>query len=143
MSFVSSPQVKYAADGKPRERAGCGVWVVRSAIVVLVLIAIGLAGYLWFNANLARQIARSGALQGIVLDARNQPLPDEVVYVTAAPEVSAITQNDGSFQLRDLPTGKQTVIIFYAKLGQEIEVTLDANSVTQVGALVHRGILEK
>ncbi|MBI5652819.1 MAG: carboxypeptidase regulatory-like domain-containing protein [Chloroflexi bacterium] len=143
MSFVSSPKLEYAADGKPRERAGCGVWVVRSAMVLLALISIGLAGYIWFNANLARQIARSGALQGIVLDARNQPLPEAVVYIASAPEVSVTTESDGSFQLRDIPSGKQTVIIFYAKLGQEIEITLDANSVTQVGTLVHRGVLER
>lgn len=135
MSLVNSPQLKYAADGKPRERAGCGKHVTRALIALVALVVIGLSAYLVFDSTVAYQTRHSGAVRGVVLDARNQPLPDAIVFIVSEPALRVVTRADGGFDLPNAPIGKQVLIVYYAKVGREVEIMLEPNGVLDAGAL--------
>ncbi len=135
MPLVNSPQVSYTPDGKPRERADAGKILMRVLIALLVLIVVGLAGYLIFDATVARQVAYSGSVRGLVLDGQNQPLPGAIVFVVGEPDMRTVTRGDGRFDLANVPIGKQTLIVFYAKVGREVQVTLEQNGTADTGTL--------
>lgn len=135
MSLVNSPQLEYSADGKPRERAGCGKLFTRVLIALVALVVLGLSAYLMFNATVAYQARHSGTVRGSVQDARQQPLPDAIVFIVAEPALRVVTRADGSFDLVNVPLGKQSLIVYYAKVGREIEITLDQNGLVETGVL--------
>lgn len=135
MPLVNSPQISYTPDGKPRERASTSQVLLRGFIALFALIVIALAGYLVFNATMAYQVAHSGRVSGVVLDARNQPLPGAIVFVIGEADTRTVTRDDGRFDLANVPVGKQTLMIFYAKVGREVTVTLEQNGVADAGTL--------
>lgn len=138
MSFVNSPQVKYAVDGKPRERLGCGSQVTRGLTIFLILIVVGLVGYSWLGTNLSsRLVRRDGAIRGMVVNAQRQPLAQARVFLVAAPERETYTLADGSFVFDAIPSGAHVLIVVLNEIGQEFPVTILSGTVTDVGALAY------
>ena len=78
--------------------------------------------------------ARTGVLEGRVLDARGRPVSDVEVRVwrddieVSGPDLPAITDVDGRFQIRDIPVGDVTVKAFL----DEFEILSMATTVVAV-----------
>lgn len=138
MSFVNSPQIKYSADGKPRERLGCGSQVMRGLTILFAILALGLLVYSSLGTNLASWVVRrDGAVHGVVVNANKQPLANAQVFLVAAPDQLVNTASDGTFALDALPSGAQVLIVVMNEIGQEYPVKILSGSVTDVGALAY------
>lgn len=136
MSFVNSPQIKYSADGKPRERLGCGSQIARGLTLALFLIALVILAYPFVTTNLFNRVIRTdGAVRGVVVNAQNQPLFDASLFLVAAPSTIVNTNADGSFALDNVPGGSQVVIVVVNEIGQEFPVIIESGKITELGAL--------
>jgi hypothetical protein len=133
---VNSPQIKYTADGKPRERLGCGSQITRGLTLALFLIALAIVAYPFVTTNLFSQVVRTdGAVRGIVVNAQNQPISDASLFLVAAPSTMVNTNTDGSFALDNVPSGDQVVIVVVDEIGQEFPVNIASGKITELGAL--------
>ncbi len=138
MSFVNSPQVKYSADGKPRERLGCGSQITRGLTLALFLIALAFIAYPFVTTNLFNRVIRTdGAVRGIVVNAQNKPISDASLFLVAAPDSIVTTQADGSFVLDNVPGGTQVVIVVVNEIGQEFPVNIESGRITEIGSLAY------
>lgn len=136
MSFVNSPQVKYSADGKPRERLGCGSQITRGLTLALFLLALGFIAYPFVTTNLfSRMVRTDGTVRGVVVNAQNKPISDASVFLVAAPDAIVKTETDGSFALDNVPGGTQVVIVVVNEIGQEFPVSIESGRTTEIGSL--------
>lgn len=63
----------------------------------------------------------SGArtLKGVVKDSNGEVLPGATVYLKGNVKVGSMTNSDGEYTLRDIPTGKQTIV--FSCIGMEMQ----------------------
>lgn len=67
--------------------------------------------------NLSAQ--RNSTLIGVVKDEQGQGLPGVAVYVKSAPSIGVQTDYYGNFELKNIPEGKQKIIVFMLGMGEE------------------------
>ncbi len=90
--------------------------------------------------DLAEPKMKTGSVKGRVIDqANSQPIPDVAITVKRsagpAPDISALTNHDGRFQLDDLPAG-ECVLKALAPDGATSEITLQVIADTFIKALI-------
>jgi hypothetical protein len=138
MSFVNSPKIKYAADGKPREQLGCGSQIARALTILLVLIALALVLYPFVTTNLYSRIVQTdGTVRGTVVNSQKNPIANAEVFLVTAPNQIVKTDANGAFALDQVPSGKQVIIVVLNEIGQEYPVQIQSGTATQVGALAY------
>ena len=62
---------------------------------------------------------RNSTLVGGVKDEQGIGLQGVVVYVKSAPSVGTQTDHYGNFELKNIPSGKQTIIVSMLGMGEE------------------------
>lgn len=62
---------------------------------------------------------RNSTLVGVVKDEQGIGLQGVVVYVKSAPSVGTQTDHYGNFELKNIPSGKQTIIVSMLGMGEE------------------------
>lgn len=138
MSFVDSPRVEYDAEGTPPERGRYRRPFVRVLIIVLLVAAFGVNAVMWIQGNVVHRFTgTSGEIRGQVLIESGEPLADAEVYLATAPKVIAQTDAQGLFDLRNVPTGEQTLIVGYGDRAEEWPIQVSGERVTMVGELVY------
>jgi len=143
MSYVNSPKVQYTPDGRPPERKNWRRLLLRGSIVIIFVAGLALNLYAFQAGNLFNRLSGTdGVVQGVVVNAQGQPLVGAVVTLASAPESQASSLPDGSFNLSNVPTGSQYLIVASGGVGQGYVVTVQGDSVTQVGPLVYEAMPE-
>lgn len=138
MSFVNSPKVEYSADGKPPDRKNWKRIIIRSSILALLIVSIGLNLYAFVFSNAANQIAGTdGHVQGVVQDAQGRPLANAEITLASYPAVIVQTDNNGNFDLQNIPTGAQYLIVIHKGIGQGYVIEIAANTLTSLEPLVY------
>ncbi|HKZ68668.1 MAG TPA: carboxypeptidase-like regulatory domain-containing protein [Anaerolineales bacterium] len=136
MGLASSPKPEYSPDGKPRERVPWRRRIVRWTIIALLLFGVGLNLYGWIAGNIGnRLVGTDGLVRGSVVDAQNRPIPDALVFLVSAPDLTATTNAEGVFNLSNTPTGEQILVVVVNEIGQEFPVAIQSGVNTDVGAL--------
>ncbi|MBN1317496.1 MAG: carboxypeptidase regulatory-like domain-containing protein [Anaerolineales bacterium] len=134
MTLADSPKIEYTPDGKPPEKGTTKKIIVRVALIVLLVAALLINFTVWNQYNVPAQIANAdGAIQGRVLLAAGDPLPDAEVFVANAPSVIARTDSQGNFLLQGVPAGQQMLIVGFNARGEEFPVTVLNGETTNVG----------
>lgn len=136
MKFVNSPKVEYAADGKPVETTRKSRLLWHGLILTVLLGGIGINLYVWLVEDAAVQLrGNTGQIEGVVLNANEQPISRALVFVAGAPEVMAYTDENGRFRLQNTPTGRRQLIVVNREIGQEYPIEIAENRLTVAGAL--------
>ena len=137
MSFVDSPRIEYDVEGAPPERGRGRRLFLRVLIVALLLVAIIVNVFAWTEGNVINRLAgTNGEIQGQVLTASGEPLAGAQVFLDLAPGTIVLTDAQGFFDLRNVPTGQQTLIVGYNERGEEFLVQVSKESATQVGKVI-------
>lgn len=119
MSLSNSPKINYDSSGKPPERRNWQRPLLRITFFILLLAGIGLNIYAFLANNTANRLAGTdGQLSGLVQDEGGQPIPDAIVFIAASPNVTTTTGTDGRFQLTNIATGEQYLVVVYNEIGQ-------------------------
>ncbi len=141
MSYVNSPKIEYTPDGRPPERRNWRRLSIRIGIFLIFVLALALNLYSFRAGNVLNWLAGTdGAVQGIVVDAQGQPIASAEITLASSPDARTSTQEDGSFNLTNIPTGDQYLIVAHQGIGQGYVVTIQANGLTQLGALSYEAM---
>jgi hypothetical protein len=138
MSFVNSPKVEYSADGKPPDRKNWKRILIRSGLLALFIASIGLNLYAFVFSNAANRIAGTdGHIQGIVQDAQGRPIANAEITLASYPSVIIQTDSNGQFDMTNIPTGAQYLIVIHEGIGQGFVIEVAANTLTPLEPLVY------
>ena len=61
----------------------------------------------------------SGTLIGVVKDEQGIGLQGVVIYVKKSPSIGAQTDHYGNFELKNIPSGRQTIVVSMLGMGEE------------------------
>ena len=138
MSFTNSPKVAYSTDGKPPDRKNWRRILVRGGLVLFFLIVLGINLYAFFAGNVANRVANTdGQIQGLVQDEQGQPIADAEITLASYPSAIAQTDTNGRFDLLNVPTGAQYLLIVHQEIGQGFVVDVNSDGVTSLDTLVY------
>ena len=136
MFNAKSPKMVYSPDGKPPERRDWQTVVVRAALVISFVVAIGINAYAFWASNVVNVLRSStGTVQGLVLDEYGQPIANAEIRFASAPDMVGTTNEAGQFELTNVPTGAQYLIVVHRGIGEGFVVSIKANGVTQIETL--------
>jgi hypothetical protein len=105
------------------------VLILLLASIVLVLGLVNLA-----KSDLTASLRGTGTLQGVVLNDHGQPFAGNIFIETTSLKTS--TNPDGSFLLKNIPAGKQLVVVADTAVGSEFSVTIIAGETTNMGTVL-------
>ena len=97
---------------------------------VLVLV-LGLLN-LW-KSDLTAPLRGTGTIQGIAVDINGKPFQGDI-FVEGT-RLAAKTNADGSFILKDIPAGKQLIVVANGTSGREFPADIQAGQVTNLGTI--------
>lgn len=138
MSFTNSPKVVYSTDGKPPDRKNWRRILVRGGLILLFFIVLGMNIYTFFAGNVANQIANTdGQVQGVVQDKQGQPIANAEITLASHPKAIAQTDANGRFDLLNIPTGPQYLLVIHQEIGQGFVVDIDNDGVTSLEPLIY------
>jgi len=100
----------------PRPHSPLTRWAVSAAL----LLAVGAAATVALTQMMpGPPVPVTGTVRGVVVNAQGRPLADAWIFLASAPQLECRTQTDGSFELAEVPQGRQYVIVAVNKRGQE------------------------
>ena len=138
MSLVNSPKVEYSADGKPPDRKNWRRILIRGGLFALLIFGLGLNLYAIVAGNAINRIAGTdGRIQGVVQNQEGQPLADVEVTLASFPSVVAVTNAEGQFDLSNVPSGPQYLIVAREGIGQGFVIEVNANDPTLLDPLTY------
>ncbi|NKQ35930.1 MAG: carboxypeptidase regulatory-like domain-containing protein [Chloroflexi bacterium] len=138
MSLVNSPKVEYSADGKPPDRKNWRRILIRGGLFALLIFGLGLNLYAIIAGNaINRIVGTDGRIQGVVLDEEGQPLAGAEITLASYPAAVAQTDANGRFDLSDIPSGVQYLIVVYDDIGQGFVVEVNEGGAALPDPLVY------
>lgn len=138
MSFVKSPKVEYTPDGKPPERRDWRRILLRAGILALFLLALFLNLYAFRAGNVVNVVAgTNGIAHGMVVDEQGNPIAEALITLAMAANARAFSDENGRFELTNIPTGPQYLMVIHQGIGEGFVVEIQPNSVTEVGTLTY------
>lgn len=138
MSFTNSPKVEYSTDGKPPDRKNWPRILIRGGLALLFFIILGMYVYTFFAGNVANRIANTdGQVEGVVQDEQGQPIADAEITLASYPEAIAQTDANGRFNLLNIPTGEQYLLVIHQEIGQGFVVNINSDGVTPLDPLIY------
>jgi hypothetical protein len=104
---------------------------ILAAIVGILLLLLG--GVNLWKSDLTSELRGTGIVRGVVVDGQGQPFVGNI-YVTGT-RLAARTNPDGSFELKNIPTGRQLIVVADSQSGREIPVIIVAGQTTEMGTV--------
>ena len=129
-----SPSLNYFKDGyrePPDAKKGKKrLWII---IGVLAAVVITLGIVLFLQSDMAVVLSGKGTVTGYAVDEEGNPIRVEVlVFDTNIIETS---DEEGYFIVRDVPAGKQFIIVAAGDIASEVEVRVIAGTENTVGTV--------
>jgi hypothetical protein len=115
---------KVLTAGQKRVR----ILAVILGLMVLILVVVNL-----WKSDLTAQLRGAGAVHGVVVTVQGQPFLGNI-YVTGT-NLAVKTNADGSFELKNIPIGRQLIVVADSQSGREIPVNIVAGQTTEMGTV--------
>jgi hypothetical protein len=119
---------------KPPKQVSPRLKQVRVLILILAGIVLVLGLVNLAKSDLTASLRGTGTLQGVVLNDHGQPFTGNIFIETTSLKTS--TNPDGSFLLKNIPAGKQLVVVADAAAGSEFSVTIISGETTNMGTVL-------
>jgi hypothetical protein len=135
MSLQKSPGLEDFQDIIP-EKTGelTNAQKVARILIGFFAIAIVILSIVFFwKSDLAAPLRGTGSVRGLAQDESGKPL-DGSIYVTGT-TLAAKTNPDGSFELKNIPAGKQLIVVANAGSGREYPVEITAGQASDLGTI--------
>ncbi|MCP5099284.1 MAG: hypothetical protein GY943_27340 [Chloroflexi bacterium] len=135
MKLESSPSLEDFADSVPEpppDRTGRNK-VIRIIIAILSLIILGLLVTTIIQSDTVQQLLRKGSFSGFAVDANENPVQVELfVFGT---DIELFSDENGYFQVNNVPIGEQSVIIAVDLVAIEVNLLIEANKNSDLGTV--------
>ena len=106
---------------------------LRLLLALLGVFVLLLGGLNLAKSDLTAVLRGTGAVRGLALDARGQPLTGNV-FVTGT-ELAASINPDGSFELKNVPAGQRSIVIADLVSGREFPALIQAGQTFDLGTV--------
>lgn len=135
MSFQNSPGLEDFQEIIPEKarELSTAQKAVRGLIGVFVVLVIVLGGLNLWKSDMAAPLRGTGSVRGVALNSENRPLSGNIYVVGTV--LQAQTNPDGSFELKNVPAGRRTVVVADAVSGREYPVEIAAGKVSDIGTV--------
>jgi hypothetical protein len=110
-----------------KKRARIAMFALAGLIVLLLVVRVSQS--LISTANIGNDT--SGTVVGMVLDDSGRPVAAELIIERT--ELSVFADADGRFELREVPTGPQFLVVGYQGFGAEYPIQVLVGQTTDVG----------
>jgi hypothetical protein len=136
MGFENSPSLnnvqKYNAN-PPRKITPTAQKRIRIIILFLSLFVFSLASINVLKSDATSALRGKGSMAGRVVDSYGKPFVGKI-FVEGT-QLEAITNPDGSFEMKDVPAGRRLVVISDGTIGNEFAVDIVAGQTIDLGKL--------
>jgi hypothetical protein len=105
----------------------------RLLIGILGIIIIILIGLNWFTGSETLPFSRNGVLTGYVVNESQQPIRAEIIVFDAG--IIEQADENGFFEIRNVPTGEQSIIVGYNQRGVELIAYINSGERTHLGTI--------
>jgi len=102
------------------------------AIIAVLAVILGIVNFL--QSDQAEILARKGSISGFAVDESDNPIPVEVLIFGT--DIKVMSADNGYFEVDNIPAGDQSVIVAYDIIAAEVNVTVTAGQVTDIGTVV-------
>lgn len=129
-----SPSLNYFKDGyrePPDPKKGKKrLWII---IGVLAAVVITLGIVLFLQSDMAVVLSGKGTVTGYAVDEEGNPIRVEVLVFDT--NIIEMSDEEGYFIVRDVPAGKQSIIVAAGDIASEVEVRVVAGTENTVGTV--------
>jgi hypothetical protein len=136
MKLESSPSIEQFADGMPEpppDHTGRKK-IVRIMLAILGIIIIGLLVKTVIQSDAVQQYSRKGSISGYATDENGNPIQVELfVFGT---DIEQLSDENGFFQIDDVPAGDQSIIIAYGLIAVEEKLTVTSGTDSFLGTII-------
>jgi hypothetical protein len=136
MAYEQSPSLRTYEQGLPstpppdRSARRKWLWVI---ISVLAVATVTLAVITFARSTAAAILVGTGTVTGKVVDESNRPIVAEIFVLHT--NIEAKSNSDGTFEIRGVPAGQQSVVVAYQGAGREIVVDVVAGAQVNMGTV--------
>jgi hypothetical protein len=102
-----------------------------AAFFVVMILLLGVVN-LW-KSDLTASFRGTGAVKGVAVTVQGQPFVGNI-YVTGT-RLAAVTNADGSFELKNIPVGRQYIVVADSQSGREFPVNIVVGQTTEMGTV--------
>ncbi|MBT3322174.1 MAG: hypothetical protein HN392_07800 [Anaerolineae bacterium] len=135
MTLQDSPSLEDFSDGvlspppeKPNKKRR--ITNIMAGLLVLIIILLGIN---FAQSNAFSEIAGQGKISGYAVDESNQPiLVDIIVFGT---NIRAVSDENGYFEVENIPSGRQSIIIAFGLIATEEVVIVEVGQNTELGTI--------
>ncbi len=106
--------------------------MVLAVIIGILVLALG-AVNLW-KSEFTSGLRGTGTIKGVAVDNQGQPFVGNI-FVTGT-SLTTRTNSDGSFELANVPSGRQFVVVADSQSGREFPVNIFAGKITEMGTVL-------
>lgn len=135
MSTQESPSLEDFENGLPnnlpKDRLSKQKIIVRSIIGILLVVLIVLTVVNLGKNDSVTNLLGKGTVVGQVIDNKNQPIVADIVFIGL--EIKGKTNNEGYFEINNIPSGEQSVAILVESGGVEYPVLIEAGKTFDIG----------
>lgn len=135
MSFQKSPGLEDFQEiipEKPREvTTAQKVTRILIGFFTIMVVVLGILNF--WKSDLAAPLRGTGSVRGVALDQNGQPLAGSI-YVEGT-RLQAITNLDGSFELKNIPAGMRTIVVADSVSGREFPIEIYVGQESNLGTV--------
>ncbi len=136
MAFEDSPTLEEFADGAltpppdktPKKRRAS---LILGSLVLLIMVLLGMR---FIQSDDFEAFAGQGSLSGYAVDESGQPILVEVLVFGT--ELKVFSDENGYFEISNVPAGERSVIIAYEMIGTEKIVSVKTGENTDLGTVI-------
>ena len=135
MPLEESPSLEAYKNGLPGDSPGPSgaKQKVRAIIYVLIAIVLVLAAINYLESDKGELLRGKGTVVGFCIDQRGEPITADI-FISGL-DVKTKADENGKFELRNVPSGMRTVVMAYDYIGVEVDVSIVAGTTLDLGQI--------
>lgn len=135
MTLQDSPSLEDYSDGIPSQPKdpSAGKRRTRILLIIIFVLIIILLGFNFMQSDTAARLVRRGSISGNAINANDQPITVEVIVFGT--EITKLSDENGYFQVDDIPAGENSIIIAYGDIATEVIATVNPAENTSIGTV--------
>ena len=134
MSLQNSPKLDefkngYVEPEDPNQKSK-RTWILIGVLAAVVLV---LGAILFMRSDYAVMLSGKGTVTGYAVDENGNPIQVEILIFDT--NIIEISDEEGAFVIRDVPAGKQSIIVAAGDIATEVEIRVVAGAENTVGTV--------
>ena len=131
MKLENSPSIEDSGvqEGRPK-KDNKRIRVLLSTVAIILVL---LLGFTFVKRWLPAGFGGKGTVSGTAVNEAGQPIPVQVMIFGT--DILVPSDTTGHFVVKNVPAGKQLIIVAYEEIAAEVEVSVKTNTENSVGTV--------